>query len=363
MNNGLYVHLPFCHTICHYCDFVKFVYHKDWIKPYIKGLKQDLAFFNVPTSLNTIYIGGGTPTVLTYRELKSLLDLLAPYTTNLKEYTIEANIESITPKKLELMKEYGVTRLSIGVQSTNDERLLSLNRQHNYAAIKRKINLVKKMGFTNFSVDLIYGLPGQDVEELKKDVANILKLNPPHIATYDLQIETNTVAYIKKWPQISDEESRLMYETILNILRASGYKRYEISNFAKPDYESVHNKLYWHNKNYYAIGLGASGYINNTRYKISGNLTRYLKGERTLEEEEISDEMFIEEYLMLNLRLEDGFLLEDFKVRTGLNFLKEYASKIEKLAANGLVTTDNIRFKCTDEGLLLLDSVILALIA
>lgn len=363
MNKGLYVHLPFCAAICHYCDFVKFIYQKGWINPYLKGLKQDLAFFNVPEDLHTIYVGGGTPTVLSFIELRKLLALLAPYTKHVYEYTFEANIESITPKKLELMKEFGVNRLSIGVQSTNDQRLHSLNRQHTYQAIKRKINLVKKMGFTNFSVDLIYGLPGQDLNELTSDINNILKLNPPHISTYDLQIETNTVAFIQKWPKISDEESRLMYEKVVTTLRNNGYKRYEVSNFARKNHESVHNKLYWHNLNYYAIGLGASGYINDKRYMITGGLTKYLKGERNIIEDIITKDMFIEEYLMLNLRLEDGFSLEDFKKRTGIDFLETYSFKISSLMKKGLVTYNKTHFHVTDEGMLLLDRVVLDLIS
>lgn len=363
MNNGLYVHIPFCGAICHYCDFVKFIYQKEWVSPYLNRLKEDLAFFNVPQKLDTIYIGGGTPTVLSFAELKDLLTLLKPYAKALKEYTVEANIESITKEKLELMKEFGVNRLSIGVQSTNDERLLSLNRQHTYRDIKKALNLVKEVGFTNFSVDLIYGLPKQSKSELKKDLTNILKLAPPHIATYDLQIETNTVAYINKWPKISDEESRAMYEIILKALRKAGYKRYEVSNFALPSFESIHNKLYWRNFNYYAIGLGASGYINNKRYIIKGGLKNYLKGTPKIEEDTITEAMFIEEYLMLNLRLEDGFSLSDFKKRTGKDFTKEYADKIEKLHKYGLIYIDDHRFAVTDEGMLLLDFVILTLIS
>lgn len=363
MNNGLYVHIPFCGAICHYCDFTKFIYTKKWVKPYLEGLKNDLAFFNVPSSLHTIYVGGGTPTVLSFAELKRLLILLAPYTKDVFEYTFEANIESITPQKLALLRSYGVNRLSIGVQSTNDERLLELNRMHTYKAIKAKLNLVKKAGFNNFSVDLIYGLPHQDMSELSTDIDNILKFDPPHISTYDLQIETNTVAFIKKWPKISDEESRLMYEVVLKKLRSHGYTRYEVSNFAKKGRESVHNKLYWHNENYYAIGLGASGYINNKRYRISGGLTRYLKGEHHVEEEIITNEMFIEEYFMLGLRLAKGINIKEFNQRTRINLLESYKTKIDELTKRGLIKVNKTHLSCTDEGIMLLDYVILTFVS
>lgn len=363
MNNGLYVHIPFCGAICHYCDFTKFIYQKNWVKPYLKELAHDLALFNVPLSQHTIYVGGGTPTVLRFHELKALLKMLQPYTKEVVEYTFEGNIESITLPKLQLLKEYGVNRLSIGVQSTNNERLKELNRQHSYRAIRQKIELVKKMGFHNYSVDLIYGLPHQSQDELATDIANILKLEPPHISTYDLQIETNTVAFIKKWPKISDEESRVMYEDVLNTLRSKGFERYEVSNFARPGFESVHNKRYWRNEPYYAIGLGASGYIDHKRYKIGGGLTRYLKGERKLEEEAITPAMYIEEFFMLGLRMKEGISLTDFKIRTGLDLLATYKNQIDLLKARGLVTYNDTHFFCTDEGILLLDSVIVTLIS
>lgn len=363
MNNGLYVHIPFCGAICHYCDFTKFIYQKNWAKPYLKELERDLAFFNVDKAQHTIYVGGGTPTVLRFHELKMLLTLLKPYTASVVEYTFEGNIESITAPKLRLLRSFGVNRLSIGVQSTNDERLIELNRQHRYETIRRKIELIKKEGFTNFSVDLIYGLPHQTTAELATDLANILKLDPPHIATYDLQIETNTVAFIKKWPKITDEESRLMYELILNTLRKHGYERYEVSNFARPGFESVHNKRYWRNQPYDAIGLGASGYKNQKRYKITGGLTRYLKGERRLEEENITPEMFVEEWLMLGLRMKEGIPLADFKADTGLSLLDTYQTQIETLKKRNLVDYNDTHFYCTDEGILLLDSVVLVLIS
>ena len=152
-NNGLYVHIPFCGAICHYCDFVKFVYHKAWINPYLERLKTDLAFFNVPFDLTTIYVGGGTPTSLSYAELEALLILLAPYTHHVREYTFEANVESLDEQKLRLLHQYGVNRLSLGVQTTDDTRLALLNRQHTYRDVQVAVALMKKVGFTNFSVD------------------------------------------------------------------------------------------------------------------------------------------------------------------------------------------------------------------
>lgn len=363
MSNSLYVHIPFCGAICHYCDFVKFIYNKKWAKQYLKELKSDLAFFHVPRNLTTIYIGGGTPTRLSYGELKALLELLAPYTNNVVEYTVEANIESITPKKLQLLRSYGVNRLSIGVQTTNDERLVALNRQHTYAQIKRKISLVKQSGFTNFSVDLIYGLPNQDINELRTDIANILKLNPPHISTYALEILPNTQAFIHNWPRVTSDESRLLYDQILASLQAYGYERYEISNFAKAGFESKHNLVYWRNEPFYAIGIGASGYLRGVRYKISGSLTKYLRGERKLDEDPIDTVTYETEYLMLHLRLKAGFKLSDYAQEFNNDFKKKYASQLGTLKNNGLIRVTNSRVYCTDEGLMLHDQVLLTLFA
>ncbi len=362
MSNSLYVHIPFCGAICHYCDFVKFIYNKKWATKYLKELKSDLAFFHVPHNLTTIYIGGGTPTRLSYVELKAFLELLTPYATEVVEYTVEANIESITPKKLELLRSYGVNRLSIGVQTTNDERLVALNRQHTYAQIKRKIRLVKQSGFTNFSVDLIYGLPNQDINELKLDIKNILKLNPPHISTYALEILPNTQAFIHNWPRVTSDESRLLYDEILQTLTTNGYERYEISNFAKPGMPSKHNLVYWHNKPFYAIGIGASGYRNGVRYKISGSLTKYLRGERKLDEDVIDETTYETEYLMLHLRLKAGFKLINYTKEFDCDFKKKYASQLATLKKNGLIRVTNSQVYCTDEGLMLHDQVLLTLL-
>ncbi len=361
-NKGLYVHIPFCGDICHYCDFTKFIYQQQWVNPYLKQLKRDLSFFNVPRDLTTIYIGGGTPSRLTLTELKKLMRLLSPYAQNIKEFTFEANIESLNLPKLKLLHRFGVNRLSIGVQSTNNDQLKALNRKHTYQDIKKKIALVKKAGFTNFSVDLIYGLPGQSKKDLKRDLKRILAFYPPHISTYSLTIEPNTVSFIKSWPEVDNEVSRAYYDLILKTLRSEGYARYEVSNFAREGYESEHNKLYWHNLNYYGIGLGASSYIANKRFKIGGGLTKYLKNERKISEEVISKEMFIEEYFMLNLRLSDGFLISDFEKRTGLDFNIEYGQKVNSLAERGLLLQEKGRIYPTDEGLMLLDSVVIALI-
>lgn len=357
-NNGLYVHIPFCGTICHYCDFVKFIYHEGWINAYLESLSHNLLFFNVPRNLKTIYIGGGTPTSLSAKELTSLLEMLAPYAKEVIEYTVEANIENLTREKLEILKKYGVNRLSIGVQTTNDARLKALNRMHTYEEIKQCIKVVKEVGFNNFSVDLIYGLPGQNINDVAIDLENILKLESPHLSLYALTVEPNTVAGIKNWPVPEEETSRAMYELILKTLRENGYSRYEVSNFAKNGFESVHNKLYWQNKEYYAIGLGASGYVNGERYKIEGGLTKYLKGEMKVSREVIDISQKEEEFLLLHLRLAEGFSLNEYKETFGQDFLVKYEFELQQLFDGNLLEVKNGRVYALDEGVLLLDYIL-----
>lgn len=361
-NNGLYVHIPFCNALCHYCDFPKLLYNKQFINPFLRRLIKDLRFFNVPHDLTTIYVGGGTPTSLDSNELKALLDLLAPYTKNVKEYTFEANVESLSNEKLRLLKQYGVNRLSIGVQTTCDKMLDYLNRKHTYAEVVTKISEIKAAGFTNFSVDLMYGLPGQTLAHLQKDVQEILQLDAPHISLYALTIEENTVAGINKWPEVSEELNREMYVYIVETLRKAGYERYEISNFAKVGFASVHNKLYWQNNHYYAIGYGASGYVGNERYALSGSFSAYLNNKLVPTREVITKEANIEEYLMLNLRLAHGFSRDDFYKRYGTHFVEMYAEKLVNLQQQKLLEITDERVFATDEGLLLLDHILFKLL-
>lgn len=361
-NNGLYVHIPFCTTICHYCDFPKLIYHEKYILPFLAQLERDLLIYEVPESLTTIYVGGGTPTSLSYGELEKLLMLLAPYTKDVTEFTFEANVESLTKEKVLLLQKYGVNRLSIGVQTTCNKKLAELNRKHRYEDVVEVINFLHEIDFTNFSVDLIFGLPGQTLSELEKDVTAILKLNAPHLSLYNLTVEENTVAYLNEWPEASEETSRAMYLYIYETLKAHGYERYEISNFAQSGYRSKHNELYWQNLNYYAIGYGASGYINRERYTIGGSFTKYIQGKLKVTRENITEEMFIEEYIMLNLRREDGFLLHDFKARTGYEFKELFGEKSKNLITSGLLEVTKERVLLTDEGKLLLNFVLFKLL-
>lgn len=361
---SLYIHIPFCAHLCHYCDFTKFFYQKKWIESYLNTIQKEIASFN-QTSFLTIYVGGGTPTSLSVEELKQLLEIIKPYVDEPLEYTFECNIESTDEQKLKLLKQYGVNRLSFGVQSTNDQRLEQIGRHHSYQDVVEIIGLAKRIGFNNLSVDLIYGLPNQSIEELTIDLENILKLGTDHISTYSLTIHPHTKAYIDKWPLLSDDLSRDMYDLILERFRQAGFERYEVSNFARPGHESIHNHVYWFSHPFYGAGYGASGYLikenGHYRYRNIGNFSSYLAGVVQKEDEWLDLEKRELEFLMNNLRLRQGFKEEDYFALFGETFSNRYQNKLEFLVKNGLLMVTNTDVYCTDEGLIKLDYILFKL--
>lgn len=356
-NNALYVHIPFCSHMCHYCDFTKFSYVEKRIKPFLATLKQELDQIDT-FSFKTVYVGGGTPTSLSIDQLEQLLIILKPYTNEIVEYTFEANVENTTREKLELLKRYGVNRLSFGVQSTCDKTLEYIGRKHSYQQAVEGLICAREVGFTNISVDLIYGLPGQSISELEEDINNIIKLDVPHISTYSLTVHKNTIAHLQGWKEIDDGSSRDMYDLILDKLQSVGYSRYEVSNFAKSGYQGIHNHVYWENREYYAIGYGASGYVNRVRYQNIGSFSKYLSGIIEKTTDPIDDKTFEFEYLMLNLRLKNGFSLVDFKRRTGNDFILKYKSAINKLVEYKLLIVDKDRVFTSDDGLIKLNYIL-----
>lgn len=361
---SLYIHIPFCSHLCHYCDFTKFFYQKSWIQTYLNELEKEIASFN-ETSFLTIYVGGGTPTSLSEDELMRLLEIIKPYVSETIEYTFECNIESTNEAKLLLMQKYGVNRLSFGVQSTNNERLKEIGRMHSYEDVIKVITKAKELGFSALSVDLIYGLPKQSLTELKEDINNILLLNVDHISTYSLTIHPHTKAYIDKWPSLSDDKSREYYDLILTSFRQAGYERYEVSNFARPGHESIHNHVYWFSHPFYGAGYGASGYIINNkghqRYRNIGSFSKYLQGEKQKEEEWLDEDKRELEFLMNNLRLKQGFKLKDYDKNFTQPFLERYQKQVDQLINLGLITLALDTISCTDEGLIKLDYVLFKL--
>ena len=312
MTTSMYIHIPFCKTICSYCDFCKRFYNEEECSNYLDALEKEILNNYKGEELKTLYVGGGTPSSLSINNLTKLFSILS----NIKlssnyEFTIEVNPENIDEDKLKLFNDNRVNRISMGIESTNDNLLKYLNRKHDFNMVKEKVNLIKKY-FNNINVDLIYAIPNETIEDLKNDLDNIISLDINHISTYSLIINENTELGINKTNYINTDLDREMYEYICNYLKDHGFNHYEISNFSKDGYESKHNLVYWHNEQYYGFGLGASGYIDNIRYDNTKSLTNYLKGNYRLNTESLDKEAIISYHLILGFRLINGINKKEF---------------------------------------------------
>ena len=315
-----YIHIPFCKSIGSYCDFCKMNYQKEWIEVYLDVLKEEIEEKYADEYLDTIYIGGGTPSCLSKEELNKLFDIIKIFNLNEEyEFTFECNVNDITEELLNILKESQVNRLSIGVESFNNNNLKLIERKHTFEDALTKINLVKNYGFNNINVDLIYALPEETLSTVKKDINQLLKLDIPHISTYSLIIEEHTKLKIKGIKEIDQDLDAKMYEYIVKKLTNNNYNHYEISNFAKKGYESRHNLTYWNNEYYYGFGLGAHGYVHGVRYENTRSFHDYLNGNYILEENILSKQQIMENELMLGLRKTKGINLNEFFNKYDIN--------------------------------------------
>lgn len=276
---SVYIHIPFCTNICSYCDFSKIYYNEKYIDKYLNELKKEIKKRYRNDTINTIYIGGGTPSSLNIKQLEKLFSIIKIF--NLKrnaEFTFECNIENTTYEKLLFLYKNKVNRLSFGVQSFNDKILKILKRKHTKEEVYNTIKMAKDLGFTNINVDLIYGLKDQTIKDLQEDLNNFLSLNINHISTYSLIIENHTILNNLNYQNVDEDTEYTMYKIINKILSNNNYHQYEISNYAKNNTHSNHNLTYWNNQEYYGFGLGATSYLNYHRLENTKNLTNYLKG-------------------------------------------------------------------------------------
>ena len=334
---SIYIHIPFCKNICSYCDFCKMYYEKSNVELYLKSLGKEISKNYKLEKINTIYIGGGTPSVLNIKELEQLFNIIKNIKLNNEyEFTFECNIEDITKDKLELLKNNRVNRLSIGVQTFNDELLKYLNRKTNKKQIISNIKLAKKY-FDNISIDLIYSIPKQTIKNIKYDINQIKKLRINHIALYSLIIEPHTKLYIDKIKTDDDFDFKL-YKLIQKKLKK--YNHYEFSNYSKKGYESKHNLTYWNNKEYYGFGLGASGFINNTRYDNTKNINEYNRSYYIKTKEKQTIENNISNELILGLRKTEGINIIDFKNKYDKNLIELYNIK-ELINKKQLINKNN----------------------
>ena len=336
---AVYIHIPFCKSICSYCDFCKFLYKEEWVNLYLGKLREEISEYYENDTVKSIYIGGGTPSSLNLEQIERLFNILKVFKrVEDAEITFECNINDINTELLELLKECGVNRISIGVESFDKLILKFLNRKHNKEDVIKKIELTKKY-FNNINVDLIYAIPFEKMHTLKKDISQLLKLDVDHISTYSLIIEEHTALYNNHIKPIDEDSDYKMYKYICKKLRKSGYNHYEVSNFARNDKESIHNLTYWNNQEYYGFGLGAHGYVNNMRYENTRNFNDYLKGKYRFNELLVSTQEEMENELILGLRKLSGIDVAHFNKKYGKDIFDVF--KIEEAINKGYLEYEN----------------------
>ena len=361
-----YVHIPFCTQICYYCDFSKVFIKNQPVDSYLEHLLEEFRSYDIQ-KLKTLYIGGGTPTALSAPQLEVLLDGLTKNLnlSVLEELTIEANPGDLDADKIAVLKNSAVNRVSLGVQTFDDKMLKKIGRSHLEKDIYENIDRLKLAGFDNISIDLIYALPGQTMEQVKENVAKAIGLDIPHMSLYSLILENHTVFMNRmrrgKLPLPKEELEAEMFEYIIAELERAGFEHYEISNFSKPSFESRHNLMYWDNAEYYGIGAGASGYVNGVRYKNHGPIRHYLnaveEGNARITEEHLSQKEQMEEEMFLGLRKKSGVSMTRFEEKFGRPFEGLYGEIVRDLVQQGLMQVEGDRVRMTKRGLFLGDTV------
>ena len=361
-----YVHIPFCTQICYYCDFSKVFIKNQPVDSYLEHLLEEFHSYDIQ-KLRTLYIGGGTPTALSASQLEVLLKGLTENLdlSALEELTIEANPGDLDEDKIAVLKNSAVNRVSLGVQTFDDKMLKKIGRSHLEKDIYENIDRLKLAGFDNISIDLIYALPGQTMEQVKDNVAKAIGLDIPHMSLYSLILENHTVFMNRmrrgKLPLPKEELEAEMFEYIIAELERAGFEHYEISNFSKSGFESRHNLMYWDNAEYYGIGAGASGYVNGIRYKNHGPIRHYLsaveEGNARITEEHLSQKEQMEEEMFLGLRKKSGVSMARFEEKFGRSFDGLYGEIVRDLVQKGLMQIEGDRVRMTKRGLFLGDTV------
>ena len=359
---SLYIHIPFCEHICSYCDFPKLQYFSSFSSLYLKQLKKELDSYHIDHPLRTIYVGGGTPSALSLDELRDLLEMIDPYTGNVIEYTFEANPESLSIDKIKLLKAHKVNRISLGVESTQEKYLKVMNRHHSFLDVRKVIDNLVDEGIDNINVDLILGLPNMNLKDLKMDLDNLLTLPIKHISCYSLTVSPHTAFYINGIKPQDDDLMREYYDFVHYYLLDKGFIHYEVSNWAKEGYMSQHNLTYWKNEEYYGVGLGASGYIDNIRYTNTKSINQYNEGKNERSEEVVDLESMKTYMIMTNLRTIYGLDLKKYQSLFNENLLETKGKEIAELIGNKLIELKEYKIIPTYAGMMVLDQVILALL-
>ncbi len=376
--SGLYIHIPFCKQACSYCNFyfvTRQEYKQDFVDALVREIhhKKDTRFAEQP--VETIYIGGGTPSLLTIRQVHEILEAVYEvFKVEPKEITFETNPDDVTEEFLEGLKSAGVNRASMGVQSFQPELLKFMNRAHNADEALRCMQLLKASGIDVFTVDLIYGNPGQTLAMLEEDLDRLLSFNPPHVSAYSLTIEPRTrLAKQIELGRIIAPKNEIVsdhYDLVVQRLKAAGIEQYEVSNFAKPGSEAIHNSSYWTHVNYLGLGPGAHSFWWNEdeksaqRWNNKSDLKAYLNDgwKNRNEVEELSLEELAEERLMLSMRTQAGIHSKEMKSRYNFTFNKRQQQYLEKLAEKGKAELLPEQIRLTTKGRKIADAILLDLV-
>ena len=369
MVNAVYLHIPFCDYICHYCDFNKIFMQGQPVNDYLEHMDVEMknTLDRFPTNkVDTIFVGGGTPTALNEEQLEKFLkdvqNRFGPYVTDELEFTMEANPGSVTPEKLRIMKFYGVNRLSIGAQAFQDSLLTRLGRGHSVEEIGEIVRMAKQEGFTNLSLDLMFGLPDQTIDQFSETISKALELGITHVSSYSLQVEKKTVFY-NQWrkgelPLPTEEAEADMYALLISRLEEAGLSQYEISNFAKEGFESKHNITYWKNDEYYGIGAGAHSYIDGIRRANAGPLKQYMNRIDENDFPYMDDNVLtkaerMEEEMFMGLRMRKGVSKQRFEVKFGQPMISVFGEQIENLTNKNLLQDTGTHISLTEKGFFL----------
>ncbi|REE00489.1 oxygen-independent coproporphyrinogen-3 oxidase [Marinoscillum furvescens DSM 4134] len=365
---GIYLHIPFCKQACHYCNF-HFSTQLNYKSEMIAALCQEVEIRHgeISEPITSIYFGGGTPSLLAANELEAIFSALRSYfeIAPKAEITLEANPDDLDQEKLSMLKESGINRLSIGIQSFDDDSLKYCNRAHDSSEAASCLKLAKDAGFTNISADLMYALPGTDLDHWAKDLQRLLLFSPRHISLYGLTIEERTVfgkwQTLGKLDEVPEVKAADQYRLAIEVLSNAGYDHYEVSNFAKPGYHSRHNTSYWQGAPYLGIGPGAHSYNGKARGANISNNQTYMRAIRSdqlpIEWEQLSDLDKLNEYLFTGLRTNKGIDLNIIKEQFGKHLYDDYKALLSDFATRGLLTKTNNNIRLTSEGFMIADEI------
>lgn len=351
---NVYIHIPFCKSKCKYCSFVSYPKLEEK-EQYLKALQKEIISRYNGETLETLYFGGGTPSVLSVKEFENIIKL---FKINEKtEITAELNPETITFEYLEGLKACGINRLSFGCQTFNDEILILIGRRHNAEQVENAVKFAQKAGFTNISLDFIYGLPNQSIEMFENDLKKAISMNIQHISLYGLKIDENCFFYKKPPENLPDDDMQAdMYLKAIETL--TDFEHYEISNFSKNGFNSKHNLNYWNNNTYYGFGVAAHGYENGTRYFNTSNLNEYITNPtKHKNSHKLTIQEQLEEEIFLGFRKMEGINIEEINKKYKIDFNKKYSSILEKYI--GYIAKTDKGYKLTTDGILV-SNIILA---